>query len=90
MYFILLKIAGVFNFILLVILILCFRAVIPQFVVDTFFFIIIIIIITHEVSLWAKLGNRMSYTFLFNYVLRRRRVRDKEYPNIRNIVRTLE
>ena len=55
----------VFNFILLVILIHCYRAVIPQPVVDTIF---IIIIITGEISLRANSEIRTSETFLFVYV----------------------
>ena len=73
----LLKIAVVFNFILLVIQIHCFwyiaghsDALFPirsQPAVYTLF--IIIIIITREISLRVTSGNRTNYKFLLVYVL---------------------
>ena len=56
--------AVVFNFILLVILIRFFCAIIPQPIVDTSFSII-----TREISLQANSGNWINYNFLFVYVL---------------------
>ena len=56
-----------FNFILLDILILCFCAIIPQPVADTFF--LIIIIITRGISQRANSGNKTNHKILFTYVL---------------------
>ena len=65
MYFMSLKIAIVYNFILLVILIRYFYSVIPQPIVDTF---IIIIIITREISCepTREIGRNISF-YLFTY-----------------------
>ena len=78
------EIAIVFNLILRVILLHCFRAIIPQPVVDTSCYY------PWNIPYDPTRVNTTNYKFLFVYVLRRWRVRDKEYANIENFVRKRE
>ena len=64
-FYMLLKIA-VFNFVLLVILIRCFHAIIPQPVVDTFSLLLLLPMKYLYTPTWE---NRTNYKYLFVYIL---------------------
>ena len=76
MYFIVVEFAVVFNLILLVILIHCYRAIIPQPFVNTFFLLLLLSPVKYHYE--PSWGNKMNYKFLFIDILLRQHALDKQ------------